>query len=43
MIRHIVNYQRIHQFNGVNALNGYPELDIRSPMEMGYGDQDEIV
>jgi predicted nucleic acid-binding protein len=39
----IVNYQRIHQFNGVNALNGYPELEVRSPLEMTNADQDEDI
>jgi len=38
--RHIVNLQRIAQFNGVNALNGYPQIEIRSPLEVVYGDED---
>ena len=33
--RHIVNFDRIRKFNGVNALHGFPALDIRSPLEMG--------
>ncbi len=41
--RHIVNFQRIRRFNGVNLASGYPMLDIRSPLEMDYGDQDEDV
>ena len=36
--RHIVNYDRIQRFNAVNLMNGYRTLDIRSPLEMGYGD-----
>ncbi len=38
--RHIVNYDRIRKFNAVNALNGYPEIEIRSPLEVVYGDED---
>ena len=41
--KHIVNFQRIRRFNGVNLASGYPMLDIRSPLEMDYGDQDEDV
>jgi hypothetical protein len=33
--RHIVRYDRIRMFNGVNVLKGYRPLDIRSPLEMG--------
>lgn len=32
--RHIVNYDRIHKYNGVNALKGYPPVEIHSPLEM---------
>jgi hypothetical protein len=32
--RHIVNLQRIRKFNGVNLLKGYPEMEIRSPIEI---------
>lgn len=39
--RHIVRYDRIQKFNGVNALKGYHALDIRSPLEVAYGDEDE--
>lgn len=39
--RHIVNYQRINEFNGVNSLNGYPRVAIHSPLEMTYGDENE--
>jgi len=41
--RHIVNYERIRGFNGVNALNGYPQIEIRSPMEIGNEDESENV
>lgn len=39
--RHIVNYERIQQFNGVNAINGYSRMEIHSPLEMAYGDQNK--
>lgn len=32
--RHIVNLQRIRNFNGVNLKMGYPMLEIRSPREV---------
>ncbi len=32
--RHLVNFNRIKQFNGVNLLCGYREIDIRSPREL---------
>ncbi len=35
--RHIVNYDRIHKFNGINVLNGYLAIEIHSPLEMDYG------
>ena len=41
--KHIVNFQRIRRVNGVNLASGYPMLDIRSPLEMDYGDQDEDI
>jgi len=41
--RHIVNYQRIRKFNAVNLMNGYNTLDIRSPWELQYGDEDQDV
>ncbi len=37
--KHIVCYDRIQLFNGVNILNGYRALDIRSPLEMDYDDE----
>ncbi len=36
--KHIVNYDRIRGFNGVNALNGYPPIEVRSPLEVVYGE-----
>ena len=36
--RHIVRYDRIRKFNGVNILKGYHPVDIRSPLEMQYGE-----
>jgi len=32
--RHIVNYQKTRLFNAVNLREGYPTIDIRSPLEM---------
>jgi predicted nucleic acid-binding protein len=37
--KHLVNYDRIQKFNGVNTLNGYPRIEIHSPLEMD--DEDE--
>ncbi len=39
--RHIVNYDRIHKYNGVNALKGYPPVEIHSPMEMSDVDENQ--
>ena len=39
--KHIVRYDRIRKFNGVNALKGYSALDIRSPLEVQYGENEE--
>jgi len=33
--RHIVNYDRIRGFNGVNVANGYRPMTILSPKEVG--------
>jgi len=38
--KHIVNFDRIKKFNGVNSLHGYAAIDIRSPLEVAYGEQD---
>ena len=32
--KHIVRFDRIRKFNGVNAVRGYRALDIRSPLEV---------
>jgi len=37
--KHIVNYDRIHKYNAVNLLNGYRQIDIRSPMELTHGEE----
>lgn len=34
--QHIVNLNRIHAFNAVNLMLGYPILEIRSPREIVY-------
>lgn len=34
--KHIVNYDKIRKFNSVNLFLGYPQLDIRSPLEVIY-------
>ena len=33
--KHIVNFNRIRGFNGVNVMNGYPLLTILCPLEVG--------
>ena len=38
--RHLVNYDRIRRLNAVNLMNGYRPMDIRSPMEVGYEEED---
>ena len=37
--KHIVNYNRIRAFNGVNALEGYRSIEIRSPLEVIYDEE----
>ena len=39
--RHIVNYERIRRFNGVNIAHGYRQIEIRSPLEVGLDSQDQ--
>ena len=39
--KHIVNLQRIHAYNSVNLRDGYPVLEIRSPMEVWSDAQDD--
>lgn len=41
--RHLVNFKRIQKFNGVNALKGYGRIEIHSPLEISYGDDDQDV
>ena len=41
--RHMVDFDRIRKFNRVNAMEGYPAIEIRSPLEMGHGSEDEDV
>ncbi len=41
--QHIVNYSRIHKYNGVNALRGYPSIEIHSPLEIPDVDENEDV
>jgi len=41
--RHIVNFSRIRGFNGVNVDQGYGSMTILSPMEVVYGDQEEVL
>jgi len=38
--QHIVNLDRIHKFKGVNIQNGYPAVEIHSPMELSHDDQE---
>ena len=32
--KHIVNIKRIRGYNAINMLNGYPSVEIRSPLEI---------
>lgn len=41
--KHIVNFDRIHKFNAVNLMRGYPQIEIRSPLEVEYGDKNEDI
>jgi len=39
--KHIVHFDKIRQYNAVSVLNGYREIDIRSPVEViDYEDQE---
>jgi len=41
--RHIVHFEKIRLYNGVNALNNYRAVEIRSPREViDYEDREEI-
>jgi hypothetical protein len=40
--RHIVHFDKIRQYNAINLLNGYREIDIHTPAEViEYGEQEE--
>ena len=39
--QHIVKWSRIRAFNAVNLKLGYPQLEIRSPREVTYEDEQE--
>lgn len=39
--RHIVNLRRIHLYNAVNLKQGFPLLEIRSPLEVIENDPDD--
>ncbi|MBI4560022.1 MAG: hypothetical protein HY706_20715 [Candidatus Hydrogenedentes bacterium] len=38
--RHMVNFQRIQLYNSVNLANGYGLIDVRSPLEVAYENED---
>ena len=40
--RHIVNRDLIRKYNAVNVLKGYRQIDIYSPLEIVYGDEEDI-
>ena len=39
--RHIVNLERIQQFNAVNLMQGYRTVEIRSPRELFRADEED--
>ena len=40
--KHIVHFDKIRQYNAISVLNGYREIDIRSPAEViDYDDQEQ--
>jgi hypothetical protein len=40
--KHIVHFDKIRQYNAISVLNGYREIDIRSPAEViDYDDQED--
>ncbi|HUW57273.1 MAG TPA: PIN domain-containing protein [Planctomycetota bacterium] len=41
--RHIVNFDRIRGYNGVNVALGYRSVTILSPMEIRYGNEKETI
>lgn len=38
--RHMVNFFRIKQYNSINLKFGYQTIDIRTPKEVTYGDEE---
>lgn len=38
--RHMVNFFRIKQYNSINLKFGYTTIDIRTPKEVTYGEQE---
>lgn len=40
--KHIVNYRKIRQYNAVNALKGYGEIAIHSPLEVVDSENQDI-
>jgi len=38
--RHMVNFFRIKQYNAINLKFGYQTIDIRTPKEVTYGDEE---
>ncbi len=38
--KHMVNFFRIQQYNSINLKFGYSTIDIRTPKEVTYGEQD---
>jgi hypothetical protein len=39
-LKHIVNYQKIPLYNGINRTEGYQEIDIYTPLEVIYDEED---
>ena len=38
--KHMVNFFRIKQYNSINLKNGYSIIDIRTPKEVTYGEEE---
>ena len=38
--KHLVNYNRIVKYNAINLLNGYKQVEIRSPKEVVDNEED---
>lgn len=38
--KHMVNFFRIRQYNSINLKYGYSTIDIRTPKEVTYGEQE---